>query len=184
MLFSDTDSSCCMQFSYLVICSLVDQNFHTNHREKMIIIMWVFLLVSNWSFDLDDDILVSWYNLAVSKNHTDRCAIPPDLRSGDYNFSITQCINLPQALPLQRRPLCVPASTLDEMMVQVRELRMQRSNVMAGFRFQNPTPASLFYSANATAIQLPSTASISEDVQFETPRRRVRAGDEYQRPPS
>ena len=32
-------------------------------------------------------------------------------------------------------------STLDEMMVQVRELRMQRSNVIAGFRFQGPTPA-------------------------------------------
>ena len=75
-------------------------------------------------------------------------------------------------------------STLDEMMVQVRELRMQRSNVMAGFRFQDPTPASSFYSSNATAIQLLSAASISEDVQFETPRRRVRAGDEYQRPPS
>ena len=75
-------------------------------------------------------------------------------------------------------------STLDKMIVQVRELRMQRSNVMAGFRFQDPTPASSFYSSNATAIQLPSAASISEDVQFETPRRRVRAGDEYQRPPS
>ena len=34
MLFSDTDSSCCMHFSYLVICSLVDQNFHTNHRTQ------------------------------------------------------------------------------------------------------------------------------------------------------
>jgi hypothetical protein len=33
------------------------------------------------------------------------------------------------------------SSTLDEMMVQVRELRMQRSNVIAGFRFQDPTPA-------------------------------------------
>ena len=76
------------------------------------------------------------------------------------------------------------SSTLDEMMVQVRELRMQRSNVMASFRFKAPTPASSFYSSNATAIQLPSAASISEDVQFETPRRRVRAGDEYQRPPS
>ena len=75
-------------------------------------------------------------------------------------------------------------STLDEMMVQVRELRIQRSNVMAGFRFQDPTPASSFYSSNATAIQLLSAASISEDVQFETPRRRVRAGYEYQRPPS
>jgi hypothetical protein len=54
---------------------------------------------------------------------------------------------------------------------------------MAGFRFQDPTPALSFYSSYATAIQLPSAASISEDVQFETPRRRVRAGDEYQRPP-
>ena len=101
-----------------------------------------------------------------------------------YLFSITQCINLVAPTTGELTAAFMRPSTLDKMIVQVRELRMQRSNVMAGFRFQDPTPASSFYSSNATAIQLLSAASISEDVQFETPRRRVRAGDEYQRPPS
>ena len=121
-------------------------------------------------------------SLAINYNHI-AAYICACLHFFIYLFSITQCINLPPTTGELTAAFMRP-STLDEMMVQVRELRIQRSNVMAGFRFQDPTPASSFYSSNATAIQLPSAASISEDVQFETPRRRVRAGYEYQRPPS
>ena len=59
----------------------------------MIIIMWVVLLLSKWNYDLDDAKICEQFEndnrkkQTVSKNHADRCAIPPDLRSGDYNFS-------------------------------------------------------------------------------------------------
>ena len=41
--------------------------------------------------------------------------------------------------------MCPP--TLDEMMIQVRELRLQRTTVMAGFRFRDPTPAATSFSS-------------------------------------
>ena len=84
--------------------------------------------------------------------------------------------------------MCPP--TLDEMMIQVRELRLQRTTVMAGFRFRDPTPASTSSYSTSRVNPTPptssssawrgATSSITEDMHFSTPSRRGgTAADDY-----
>ena len=94
--------------------------------------------------------------------------------------------------------MCPP--TLHEMMIQVRELRLQRTTVMAGFRFRDPTTRAAttsYYSAasthtfaaredqNTSSWRDTNSSSITEDMHFATPSRRGGAADEnQQRAPS
>ena len=115
-----------------------------------------------------------------------------DIQQDSQSYLIDRTGVPPTTAELTAAFMCPP--TLDEMMIQVRELRLQRTTVMAGFRFRDPTTraATTSYSAasthtfaaredqNTSSWRDTNSSSITEDMHFATPSRRGGAADENQ----
>ena len=114
-------------------------------------------------------------------DNEDFISLSQDIQHESQSYYVDTTGVPPTTAELTAAFMCPP--TLDEMMIQVRELRLQRTTVMAGFRFRDPTPAATSFSSPTTTPPFSSswrgaTSSITEDMHFSTPSRRGGA-DEY-----
>ena len=113
-------------------------------------------------------------------DNEDFISLSQDIQHESQSYYVDTTGVPPTTAELTAAFMCPP--TLDEMMIQVRELRLQRTTVLAGFRFRDPqqpdrvnhTPPS------SSSSWRGATSSITEDMHFSTPsRRRGIAADEY-----
>ena len=121
-------------------------------------------------------------------DNEDFISLSQDIQHESQSYYVDTTGVPPTTAELTAAFMCPP--TLDEMMIQVRELRLQRTTVMAGFRFRDPTPAATSFPSTTRVNHTPpssssswrgaTSSSITEDMHFSTPsRRRGIAADEY-----
>ena len=121
-------------------------------------------------------------------DNEDFISLSQDIQHESQSYYVDTTGVPPTTAELTAAFMCPP--TLDEMMIQVRELRLQRTTVMAGFRFRDPTPAATSFPSTTKVNHTPpssssswreaTSSSITEDMHFSTPsRRRGIAADEY-----
>ena len=120
-------------------------------------------------------------------DNEDFISLSQDIQHESHSYYVDTTGVPPTTAELTAAFMCPP--TLDEMMIQVRELRLQRTTVMAGFRFRDPTPAATSFPSTTRVNHTPpspfsswkgATSSITEDMHFSTPSRRGGiAADEY-----
>ena len=83
-------------------------------------------------------------------DNEDFISLSQDIQHESQSYYVDTTGVPPTTAELTAAFMCPP--TLDEMMIQVRELRLQRTTVMAGFRFRDPTPV---------ATSFPSTTRVN-----------------------